>query len=298
MKTVRLNDAASIPAVGFGTYLISNDEAKAAVSTAISVGYRHIDTAEAYGNEEGVGLGLQDGIRRTGLSRADIFVTTKLWPGFPQRGIPAKSAAETIRDFGISLQKLGLDYLDLYLIHAPFGGELRCEQWQALTELRASGKVRAIGVSNFNPTHIDELRQAGLPTPDANQIELHPWCQRPDFIAYLAEHDIAPIAYSSLAPLSTWRVKPGQDSAKSDRMRAEQSEFAGLASRYGVSEAQLLLRWAVQKGFAVLPKSLDERRMKENIDLFSFELEEEEMATIAAMDRGQPIAWAIGDPSK
>lgn len=296
--TFTLNSDTSIPAVGYGTYLISNDDAETAISSAIAAGYRHIDTASGYRNEETVGAGIKKGLHAQGLSRADLFVTTKLWPGNPAWGDAPKTGAQTIEECDASLSRLGLDFVDLYLIHAPYGGEKRLEQWRALIALQASGKARAIGVSNFNETHLDEIAAAGLQMPDANQIELHPWSQKPGLLAHMARHGIAPIAYSSLVPLSTWRTEPGQDSAKTDEMKADGEAFKGMAQKYGVSEAQLLLRWGVQNGYAVLPKSLNPDRMAQNFDLFSFSIDAADMAQMATMDRGDGVAWASGDPSK
>jgi len=172
-KTFALNSDTSIPSVGFGTYLISNDDAEIAISSAIAAGYRHIDTASGYRNEETVGLGIKKGLQAEGLSRADVFVTAKLWPGNPAWGDAPKTGAQTIEECDASLSRLGLDYFDLYLIHAPYGGDMRLEQWRALLDLQASGKARSIGVSNFNEGHLDEIAAADLPMPDANQIELH-----------------------------------------------------------------------------------------------------------------------------
>lgn len=295
--TFPLTDRIAIPAVGFGTYLIADDDAAQAVAAAIATGYRHIDTASGYRNETGVGEGIRQGLTATGLARRDIFVTTKLWPGNAAWGDAPKTGEQTVAECRASLARLGLDHVDLYLIHAPYGGARRLEQWRALVQLREMGLARAIGVSNFNIGHLDEIRDAGLPMPDANQIELHPWSQKPDLLAYMADHGIAPIAYSSLAPLSTWRSAPGHDSAKTDAMRADGAIFARIAASYGVTEAQLLLRWGVQNGYAVLPKSLNPERMRENLDLFSFAIDEDDMAAMAAMDRGAGVAWATGDPS-
>ena len=296
--TFALNSDTSIPAVGFGTYLISNDDAETAICNAIGTGYRHIDTASGYRNEETVGAGIKKGLNAEGLSRADLFVTAKLWPGNPAWGDAPKTGAQTIQECDASLSRLGLEYVDLYLIHAPYGGDMRLEQWGALLDLQASGKARSVGVSNFNQMHLDEIGAAGMPMPDANQIELHPWSQKPELLAYMAGHDIAPIAYSSLVPLSTWRTEPGQDSAKTDEMKTDGAVFKGMADKYGVSEAQLLLRWGIQNGYAVLPKSLNPDRMRQNIDLFSFSIDETDMRQMATMDRGDGVAWASGDPSK
>lgn len=291
-----------MPSVGFGTYLIPDEEAGAAVRAALQAGYRHVDTAEAYRNEEGVGEGIRDAIDSLGLKRRDVFVTTKLWPGNPAWGDPAKDAAATVASFEGSLQRLGMDHVDLYLIHAPFAGTGRLAQWRALLDLREQGRIRAIGVSNFSIDHIREIERAGLPLPDANQIELHPWSQKPELVDYLREAGIQPIAYSSLVPLSSWRAVEGQASAKTAAMvtdgASEDSPFKALASRHGVSEAQVLLRWAVQRGFAVLPKSTHPERVRQNLDLYSFELDEADMDLLARMDRGGGVAWAAGDPIK
>lgn len=292
----------TIPTVGFGTYKIDNSATEAAVSKALAIGYRHIDTAEGYRNEQGVGAAVRKFVADTPASRDDLFITTKLWPGNPAWGMPSKNYQATIDSFEASLERLGLSYVDLYLIHAPFAAELRLDQWRALVELRRQGKARAIGVSNYRQAHIEEIRDAGMPLPDANQIELHPWSQKPDLVAYLEQNDILPIAYSSLVPLSTWRIAEGQDSAKTDEMKQagerDDSPFKQMAAKYGVSEAQVLLRWAVQKGFAVLPKTTNPERMKQNIDLFSFAIDDGDMAAIETMDRGDGVAWSAGDPSR
>ncbi|MCB1451756.1 MAG: aldo/keto reductase [Nitratireductor sp.] len=283
--------------MGFGTYLVSNEDAPKAVQTALECGYRHIDTASGYRNEEAVGKGIRAGLASTGLAREDVFVTTKLWPGNPAWGDAPKTYEQTIADCEASLELLGLDHVDLYLIHAPYGGPERLSQWRALIELQRTGKARAIGVSNFNISHLEEIRAANLQTPDANQIELHPWSQKPDLVAYMAKNGIAPIAYSSLVPLSTWRTQEGQASAKTEQMKADSGIFTEMAGKYGVTEAQFLLRWGVQNGYAVLPKSLSRERMKMNIDLDGFEIDDRDMATIRTMDRGNGVAWASGDPS-
>jgi len=289
-----------LPQIGFGTYLISNDNAAEAVATSIAEGYRHIDTAAGYQNEAGVGEGIRNGLSAVGLDHSDIFVTTKLWPGNAAWGDAPKTYDQTIVAFEASLAALGLDYVDLYLIHAPSGGPERVNQWRALVDLKVQSKARAIGVSNYTEAHIAEILDAGLPLPDYNQIELHPWSQKPELLGYMARNGIRPIAYSSLVPLSSWRTEAGQDSAKTAEMQAAGADAASpikaMAAKYGVNEAQVLLRWGVQKGFAVLPKSLNPERMRQNIDLFGFEIDAADMALIETMDRGDGVAWATGDP--
>jgi len=298
--TMKLGKDLELPAVGFGTYLIGNDAAEPAVTAALEVGYRHIDTAEAYRNEEAVGKALRRFFEQSGCKRDEVFVTTKVFPGNDAWGMPVKGYSETLAALDASLKRLGLDHVDLYLIHAPFAGERRVEEWKALVEARRLGKTRAIGVSNWSAAHIGELEAAGLPLPDANQIELHPWSQKPALVSFLIANDIRPIAYSSLVPLSTWRTAEGHGSAKTDGMRKEGERddfpFRRMAEKYGVSEAQVLLRWGVQKGYPVLPKSTNPERIKRNRDIFGFALDAGDMAAIEKMDRGAGIAWSGGDP--
>lgn len=302
MKTRALTADVEIPYLGFGTYLIANDEVAAVVSEAIRAGYRHIDTAEGYHNESGVGAGIKQALESEGLARGALFVTTKLWPGNPAWGQPAKTTESTVTSLEESLERLGLDYVDLYLIHAPFERDQRLAQWRGLVELQRQGRARAIGVSNFSIRHLEELKAAGLPMPVANQIELHPWSQKPDLVRYLDDHAITPIAYSSLVPLSTWRTAEGQHSAKTDQMKADgepaDASFKVMAGKYGVSEAQVLLRWAIQRGYPVLPKSTNPDRIRKNADIFGFNIDDEDMAAIEKMDRGDGVAWAMGDPTK
>jgi len=299
--TLKLSDTVQMPKVGFGTYLISDEDTQTYVANAIEVGYRHIDTAEGYQNESGVGRAIESVLTNGGLAREDMFVTTKLWPGNPDWGIDVKTYQETLESCEESLEKLRLSFIDLYLIHAPFAQQERLEQWRALVELKRQGKVRAIGVSNYRVPHIEEIKASGMPMPEMNQIELHPWSQKPELVSYLAENRIPITAYSSLVPLSTWRIEAGQDSAKTEDMGADSekadSPFKRMAVKYSVAEAQVLLRWAIQNGYAVLPKSASKDRASQNIDLFSFALDDEDMGAISLMNRGDGVAWANGDPS-
>jgi 2,5-diketo-D-gluconate reductase A len=302
IKYVQFQNNVQMPIVGFGTYLIPNEAIAPVISAAVTVGYRHIDTAEGYQNEEGVGKGIQASIDEGIVTREELFITTKLWPGNVNWGETPKNFDATIESLNSSLARMQLDYVDLYLIHAPFQKEHRLEQWNAMMELQKQGKVRAIGVSNFTQEHIDDIIAANLPLPVLNQIELHPWSQKPGLVSYLKEKGIVAMAYSSLVPLSTWRNVTEQDSAKTVEMIAdgkkEASPIKQMSTKYGVSESQLLLRWGVQKGFPIIPKSTNLDRMKQNLNVFDFKIDEQDMAEIATMDRGDGVAWAVGDPSK
>ena len=290
---------ANMPTIGFGTYLISNEEAQKTINTALKIGYRHIDTAEVYRNEVGIGLGLKDTFSQLSLKRDEVFITSKVFPGNPSWGREAKNYKMCIEACDSSLERLNLDYLDCYLIHAPFCKDLRLEQWKALCDLKKEGKTRTIGVSNYSQLHIQEIINEGLEVPEYNQIELHPWCQKEELVSFLREKNIKIVAYSSLVPLEGWRAKPNQDSAKSQSMKEDgadnSSPFKKMAKKYGVSEAQILLKWGIQMGFVILPKSSDEIRIRENFDL-SFQIDDSDMKEISTMDRGDGIAWPNGDP--
>ena len=298
MKTIKLRNDKTLPSVGFGTYLIKDEDAEKVVFTALENGYRHIDTGQAYGNERGVGNAIKKYMMQYKLSRDELYITTKLWPGNAEWGQNVADYDTTISSLEHSLKLLELDYVDLYLIHAPFKKEDRLDQWRALVELKKHGKAKSIGVSNYDIKHIQEIKEAGMELPDANQIELHPWSQKNDLVAYLKEENIGIIAYSSLLPLSTWRVEDGQVSAKTKEMSEEKLPFEEISNKYNVSEAQLLLKWGLQNGYGILPKSMDETRIKNNIDLFNFEIEEKDMRLMSNLDRGEGLAWQHGDPTK
>ena len=288
-----------VPSIGLGTYNMAPKEAEKMTYESIMHGYRHIDTAAVYKNEEAVGVGLKRAITELNLNREDIFVTTKLWPGGLIKDDRIRNYEGSIKSFEKSLLKLGLDYIDLYLIHSPHAKNKRIEQWQALIDIKEQEKVKHIGVSNWGINHLEEISQENLPLPDANQIELHPWSQKPELVNYLREKDIDIIAYSSLVPLSTWRHKDGENSKKTEEMQqisnAEDSPFKLLANKYNVSEAQLLLKWALELGYSILPKSIESKRMKENFDL-DFSISQNDMDYINTLDQGGSVTWEYGDP--
>ena len=277
-----------MPLVGFGTYQLSTDQAEICVKEALKTGFRHIDSAEGYNNEEGTGKG----IKAAGVSRDDIFVTTKLFPGYKQWGAPEKTYEQTIETLKNQLKQLQLDYVDLYLTHAPLS-ELRLEQWSACVELRRAGLTRHIGVSNYNEERLQEIVDAGLTTPEANQVEFHPMCARIDLTRYMKEHSIAPIAYSSVAPLSTWRAEEGQGGEVLAEIKAEcQLVTHEIATKLKVSEAKLLLRWGLQHGYCVLTKSSKPERIRENLHVFDFEIPDNDMERLNRLNRNQAFAWA------
>ena len=288
-----------IPRIGLGTYNMNSNEAEEMSYAALEYGYRHIDTAAVYRNEDGVGRALKRIFDDTNLVRKDITITTKLWPGGLVKVDRIKNREGTIKSLDKSLRNLDLDYVDLYLIHSPHGKSKRLDQWETLLSQQEQGKVKNIGVSNWDINHIEELNDKGFPLPSANQIELHPWSQKPELVSYLEEKGIDIIAYSSLVPLSTWRHKDGENSLKTDEMYKDsedvESPFKKLAFKYDVTEAQVLLKWALQLGYAILPKSIQLERMKNNFDL-NFIIDEDDMLTIKNLDRGGSVTWEYGDP--
>ena len=277
-----------MPLVGFGTYQLSIDQAECCVNEALKAGFRHIDSAEGYNNEEGTGKG----IKAAGVSRDDIFVTTKLFPGYKPWGAPEKTYQQTIETLKNQLKQLQLDYVDLYLIHAPLS-ELRLEQWNAFMDLQKSGLTRHIGVANYNEERLKEILNADLAKPEANQVEFHPICAQIDLTRYMKENSIAPIAYSSLAPLSTWRTEEGQGGDVLAEIKGEcQLVTSEIATKLKVSEARLLLRWGLQHGYCVLTKSSKPGRIRENYDLFGFEIPDNDMESLNRLNQNQAIAWA------
>lgn len=277
-----------IPLIGFGTYQLSNDQAEVCVREALHAGYRHIDSAEGYNNEEGTGKG----IKASGVLRDELFITTKVFPGYTPWGSVEKNYDATIATLKRQLQQLQLDYVDLYLIHAPFSA-LRLEQWSACIELKKSGLVKHIGGANYNAIRLQEILDAGLDSPEANQIEFHPLCAQIDLTQFMNKHAIAPIAYSSLAPLSSWRVEEGQGGETLAETKAQaQIVIRDIANNMGVPEANLLLRWGVQHGYCVLTKSSKPERIRENLNIFDFEISVDDMAQLDALNQNQALAWA------
>ncbi|MFE1319279.1 aldo/keto reductase [Kitasatospora phosalacinea] len=257
---VTLNNGVEMPQLGFGVFQVPDEQTTAAVAAALAAGYRSVDTAAVYGNERGVGRALA----ASGLPREELFVTTKLWNA--DQGHDA-----TLRAFDASLDALGLEYVDLYLIHwpAPARG-LYADSWRAIERLAAEGRIRAAGVSNFQPAHLTRLIEAGGLVPAVNQVELHPGLQQAELRAFHAAHGIATEAWSPLA----------QGAVLDD------PAVAAIAARTGKSPAQVVLRWHLQLGNVVIPKSVTPARIRQNLDVLDFALTDEEMAAIAATDRG------------
>lgn len=261
MPRVQLNDGFSIPQLGFGVFKVDPGETERIVSDALEVGYRHLDTARIYGNEEGVGRA----IAASGIPREDLYVTTKLWND--------DQGTESVRTaFERSRERLGLEYVDLYLIHWPTPARDRyVETWRAFEQLREAGGVRSIGVSNFLVPHLERLLAETGVVPAVDQIELHPYHQQPETAAYAEEHGIGIEAWGPL----------GQGKYP----LLELPEITGPAAVHGVTPAQVVIRWHLQRGHIVFPKSNRRERMAENFDVFGFELAEAEVAAITALER-------------
>lgn len=258
---ISLNQAISIPQLGFGVFQVPDDQAAAAVAEALVAGYRSIDTAAIYGNEEGVGRA----VAASGIDRDELFITTKIWND-------AHGADRAEPAYQQSLDRLGLDYVDLLLIHWPAPAQGRyAETWRALEALQSDGRVRAIGVSNFTGSQLEVLAGESGIVPAVNQVELHPYLQQHPIRAYNEEHGIRTEAWSPLA----------QGAVLTDPV------IAGLATAHGRTPAQVVLRWHLQQGRILIPKSVTPGRIRENLDVFDFDLSAAELAAIDGLDRGQ-----------
>ncbi|WP_308290464.1 aldo/keto reductase [Streptomyces meridianus] len=266
---ITLSNGVRMPQLGFGVWQVPDDEAAKAVGTALEAGYRSIDTAAIYGNEEGTGKA----IASSGIAREDLFVTTKLWNS--DQGYDS-----TLRAFDTSLAKLGLDYVDLYLIHWPLPSrDAYIDTWKAFEKIAGEGRAKAIGVSNFKPEHLQRLLAGSEIPPVINQIELHPQFQQAESRAFHAEHTIATEAWSPL----------GQGKGLLD-----DPTLAAVARKHDRTTAQVVLRWHLQVGNVVIPKSVTPSRIRENIDVFGFELDADDLSAISGLDSGNRIG---PDPS-
>jgi 2,5-diketo-D-gluconate reductase A len=262
VPTIALNNGVEIPQLGFGVFQIKPEETADAVAAALEVGYRHIDTAEMYQNEKGVG----EGIRRSGIDRDEIFVTSKLNNGFHAR-------EDALQAIDRTLTELGFDQVDLFLVHWPLPGidVDYVETWKAMEEIYASGRCRAIGVSNFQAHHLRRLFGDSEIRPAVNQIEVHPYLAQDALRAFDADHEIVTEAWS---PIAQGKV-------------LDDPAIVAIAERLQRTPAQVVLRWHVQRGDVVFPKSVTRSRIEENFALFDFELGEEDMASITGLDRGE-----------
>ncbi|WP_328972618.1 aldo/keto reductase [Streptomyces sp. NBC_00239] len=270
MQTVTLNNGVKMPLLGFGVYRIPAEDTERAVSEALATGYRLLDTAAAYGNEEAVGRA----IKSSGVPREELFVTTKLWV----QEAPAQE--NTRRAFETSLTKLGLDHLDLYLMHQPFGDVYG--QWRAMEALHREGAAKSIGVANFYPDRLIDLIINNEIAPQVNQIETHPFFQRADYQDLMREHTVQIQSWGGFAE--------GRNDLFTNPL------LAGIGKQHGKSVAQVVLRWLTQRGVIAIPKSVRAERMAENFDVFDFELTDEQMAQIATLDSGRSLFFDHHDP--
>ena len=271
VPTLTLNNGVELPALGLGVFQTPPDETRDAVRAALDAGYRHIDTAAAYGNEREVG----EAILASGLDRSDVFLETKIW-------ISDYGYEETLHGFQKSAGKLGVEQIDLLILHQalPSAFDRTLEAYRALETLLADGKVRAIGVSNFTVGHLTTLLDRAGVVPAVNQIELHPYFAQPDVQAFDAEHGILTQAWSPIGGITFYRE--GEHTST-----LQDPVIGGIAQAHGKTPAQVMLRWGIQHGRSVIPKSTKPNRIAENIDVFDFELTPDEMAAIDALDTGR-----------
>jgi len=261
VPTISLNNGVQIPQLGFGVFQIKPEETVKATTSALEIGYRHIDTAQMYGNEREVGIA----VRESGIPREEVFVTSKLNNNLLERD-------DILRSFDTSLSELGFDYLDLFLIHWPLPAVADyVARWKVMEEIYAGGRVKAIGVSNFQSNHLRDLFGATDVRPAVNQIEAHPFLTQDELRAFGADHEIVTEAWAPIA-----RGKVNDDPV-----------IAGIAGQVGKTPAQVTLRWHIQRGDIVFPKSVTRSRVEENFDIFDFELDEPAMTAISALNRDQ-----------
>jgi diketogulonate reductase-like aldo/keto reductase len=267
-----LNNGVTMPALGLGVFQSPPEETTAAVEAALSAGYRHIDTAAAYGNEREVG----EGIRRSGVDRADVFIETKVW-------VSDYGYDRTLHAWEKAAAKLGVDHLDLLILHqpAPDRFEKTIAAYKALETLLSDGRVRAIGVSNFMPHHLEQLLAATDVVPAVNQIELHPYFTQPDVQAADTDNGILTQAWSPIGGITFY---PGWGEDRKNVM--QDPVIAAIAEAHGKSAAQVMLRWHLQQGRSAIPKSTNPERIAENFDVFDFELSTQELGAIDALDAG------------
>ena len=259
VPAVKLNDGNHIPQLGYGVWQVGNDEAISAVSEALKVGYRHIDTAAIYGNEEGTGKAINE----SGIARGDIYLTTKLWN--KEQGYES-----TLKAFDESLKKLGMDYVDLYLIHWPLPSkDLFMETWRAFIKIKEEGRAKSIGVSNFRTADLERILKESDVVPVLNQIELHPQFQQDELRLFHSKHNIATEAWSPL----------GQGTI------LENATLKTIAEKHGKSVAQVILRWHIETGNIVIPKSVTPARIKENFEVFDFSLNGTDHDAITKLDK-------------
>ncbi len=269
--TLTLNNGVEIPAIGLGVFQTPPDETTAAVEAAIATGYRHVDTAAAYGNEREVG----EAIRRSGIDRAEIFIETKVW-------ISDYGYEQTLHAFDKSAGKLGVEQIDLFILHQalPTAFDRTLDAYRALEKLLADGTVRAIGVSNFMPEHLDRLLASASVVPAVNQVELHPYFTQPAVQAADAEHAILTQAWSPIGGITSYR------GTESTRSTFDDPTIAGIAKEHDKTPAQVMLRWHLQHGRSAIPKSTKPARIAENFDVFDFELTTEQLDALDALDTG------------
>ena len=293
VPNVTLNNGVTLPAIGYGVFQTPPAETAVAVETALKSGYRHIDTAAGYQNERGVG----EGLRRSGLTREEVFLETKVW-------VSDYGYDETLHAFEKSATKLGVSVIDMLILHQPMPQHFdrTRDAYRALEQLLADGRVRAIGVSNFMPHHLDALMESATVVPAVNQVELHPYFTQPAVQAADASRGILTQAWSPIGGITFY---PGYGEERKSVL--DDSTIQTIASKLGKSAAQVMLRWHLQQGRSAIPKSTNPSRIAENFDVFDFRLTDDDLARLDSLDRGRrggpdpdeadPSKWGLEVPS-